>query len=228
MKVSAIVPAAGLGLRLKSKVIKPLVAINSKPIIVHTLNRLSSCPSIDEIVVVFNASETSQAKKLIKENNIKKIKDVVAGGDTRTQSVKNGLKCVGDSDFVLIHDGARPFIDQDIVKEAIGAVKKYNAVVVGLPVSSTIKRIDLQSQTVDCTLRRNEMWQIQTPQVFKRDLIVEAYENAEDLDAPDDAFLVERLGHKVALVLGSNLNIKITTPEDLVLAEAINNINNCR
>lgn len=227
MKISALVPAAGLGLRLKNKTLKPLVLINKQPIILHTLRRLSSHPLINEIIVILNSKYSKELKDIIRKNKLRKIKDIVEGGATRTQSVRNGLKRVGDADFVLIHDAVRPFIEKKIITQVIKAASKCGAAIVGIPMKSTIKRIKDKKLEVDCTLRRERVWEIQTPQVFKKDLIMRAYNSIrldEKMDMPDDAFLVERLGHRVALTRGSSLNIKITTPEDLILAKAITSL----
>lgn len=223
MKVCALVPAAGLGLRLKANTVKPLVAIDKDSIIIHTLRKLSSHPLIDEIYVIFNPRHIKKAKDLIIKNKIKKVKGVIGGGATRTQSVANGLDKIKDADLVLIHDGVRPFIDIKIITKVIKSAAKYGAAIVGIPVKATIKRVKDKTPEVDCTLRRDEIWEIQTPQVFKKDLIMRAYRSIKDGECglPDDAFLVERLGYRVALVMGSSLNIKITTPEDLILAMAI-------
>ncbi|MDD5618490.1 MAG: 2-C-methyl-D-erythritol 4-phosphate cytidylyltransferase [Candidatus Omnitrophica bacterium] len=226
MKVCVLVPAAGLGKRLKTKVIKPLVLINKQPIIIHTLRKLSSHPLVSEIIVIFNSKHITRLKSLIKRNKIKKIKAVVKGGATRAQSVKNGLKEVKGADLVLIHDGVRPFIKHKIITQAINKALQCGAAIVGMPVKSTIKRVNDKKTEVSCTLRRDEVWEIQTPQVFKKDLIMKAYENIDSNNAniTDDAFLVERLGQRIALVKGSSFNIKITTPDDLILAKAIFNI----
>lgn len=224
MSICAIVPSAGMGIRLQSATIKPLCQIDGTALIVRTLRRLSAHPLIDEIVVVFAREHIPTLEALIEEYDIKKIKTIVEGGSTRTQSVSNGLRAVGSCDFVLIHDGARPFVDTRTIREAIQAANESGAAVVGIPMRSTIKRIAVNTRAVECTLRREEMWQIQTPQVFRKDIIMSAYEGADGTDAPDDAFLVERLGLKVVTVVGSDLNIKITTPDDLVLAQAINNL----
>lgn len=226
MKISVILPAAGLGLRLKSNIAKPLNLINGEPIIIHALRKLDSHPLIDEIIVVFNSKNISELKGLIEQKGIKKIKDIVEGGATRKDSVKNALRHLSvDTDLVLIHDGVRPFLEQKIITNVIDGALKYGAAVVGVPVKSTIKKVKLTNLEVDSTLNRDEVWEIQTPQVFKKDLIIEAYDNSDGIEALDDAFLVERLGHRVALVEGSYFNIKITTPEDLVLAQAIYKIN---
>ncbi|MDD5005270.1 MAG: 2-C-methyl-D-erythritol 4-phosphate cytidylyltransferase [Candidatus Omnitrophica bacterium] len=225
MKVTAIVPAAGLGVRLKSNIAKPLVKINDEAIILQTLRKLSGHPLINDIIVVFNSQDIPELKDLIRQKQIRKIKEVVAGGTFRKDSVKNGLKNVsGDTDFVLIHDGVRPFIEKKIISDVIEAAFKDGAAIVGIPLKSTIKKIKTKVLEVDSTLNRNEVWEIQTPQVFKKDLIMRAYDATDVTDVPDDAFLVERLGQRIVLVEGSPLNIKITTPDDIILAKAINSL----
>ncbi|MFH1621505.1 MAG: 2-C-methyl-D-erythritol 4-phosphate cytidylyltransferase [Candidatus Omnitrophota bacterium] len=222
MKVSAIIPAAGLGLRFKSTIAKPLVLVNGEQIIIRTLKNLDSHPLINEIILVFNSKDIPQVRDLFNIENIKKVTKVIEGGQTRTDSVRNGLKCLSlDTELVLIHDGVRPFVDHQIITNVIKAALKSDAAIVAVPVKSTIKKVDLEKHEVEFTLNRKEIWEIQTPQVFKKDLILEAYDNSEGIDAPDDSFLVERLKHRVSLVEGSYFNIKITTPEDLILAAEI-------
>jgi len=222
MKVTAIVPAAGLGLRLNSKVAKPLLNIDSQPILIHTLKTISSHPLINNIILGFNKNDLETVKSLVSTQGIRKIYKIIEGGSTRKQTVKNALSALPfETDLVLIHDGVRPFVEDKVLSSAIDAASKYGAAVAGVPVKSTIKRINLNELEVDATLRRNEVWEIQTPQVFKKDIIIRAYSNIDNIEAPDDAFLVERMGHKVMIVLGSYFNIKITTFEDLVFAESI-------
>lgn len=225
MYVSAIVVAAGKGLRLKSRIPKPLVKIDSKPLIIYSLNALSRYPLVREIVVVANPSNYPGITKIIRQYRVSKIKDVVLGGIRRQDSVYNGLRVIEPrTDLVLIHDGARPFIDTKILSSLIKAAKEYGAVIVGVPVEATIKSV-VSSQgsvvRVKKTIDRENLWEIQTPQVFKKDLILEAYEKFGNTKVTDDAMLVEKMGKKVSVILGSSHNIKVTTPEDLVIAEAI-------
>lgn len=221
MKVSAIVPAAGVGIRLQSSAIKPFIKLNGEPLIIHTLRAVARHPFINEIVVVFHAGHIHTLRALLEKKRIKKIKAIVEGGPTRTQSVNNGLRCLGSSDYVLIHDGARPFVQQKTITDVISAARRYGAAIAGIPATSTLKKINTTTRKVVSTLRRQEIWAIQTPQVFKKDILNRAYEKAHGIDAPDDAFLVERLGCRVAVVMGSALNIKITTPQDLFIARAL-------
>ena len=222
MKVVAVIPAAGKGIRLNNRAPKPLVLLSSRPILFHALRVLSSSKLIDSIVLVVNRNYLGRFENKIKQYNFKKINKVVAGGKSRTQSVKNGLRVVDDdADLVLIHDGARPFIDSKIISNTIKAAKKSGAAVAAVPVKSTIKEIKSSDLSVKSTLKRDDLWEIQTPQVFRKRLILDAYFKSNNTKAFDDASLVEKMGKKVKIVYGSYKNIKITTPEDLLFAKAI-------
>jgi len=212
--VSAIVVAAGRGLRLKSKIPKPLVRINKKPLISYSLNALRACPWIKEIILVANRGNRTILRRFCER--------IVLGGRQRRDSVKHGLKAISRrADLVLIHDAARPFIDKKIVSKAISAAARYGAAVAGVPVKSTIKESGKCQAVIKKTLDRGRLWEIQTPQVFRKDLILKAYRKFASFPATDDAMLVEKLGKKVYIVPGSYSNIKITTPEDLLIAGAI-------
>lgn len=220
MYVSAIVLAAGKGIRFESKTPKPIVKINSKPIIIYCLQTLSKHPSIRDIVVVVNTINSKEIISKINQYHIGKVIAVVKGGLRRQDSVRNGLKVIDSrTDLVLIHDGVRPFIDRNIVSLAIKEARLSGAAIVGVPVKATIKKV--KSLFVEKTIERKDLWEIQTPQVFKKDLILKAYEKFADAYVTDDASLVEKLGTKARLVMGSGFNIKVTTPEDVILAEAI-------
>jgi len=218
--VTAIALAAGRGERLKSKVPKLLAKIGSKPVIIHTLEALSRNPSIKDIILVANAKNLREMTAWVKRYHIRKISSVVEGGARRQDSLGNGLKAVDSrTDLVLIHDAARPFIGKNLIDSVINVAKKSGAAITGVPVKATIKKAF--GKVVDKTIERKNLWEIQTPQVFKKDLILKAYKKFGKIDVTDDAMLVEKLGGKVNIVEGSYSNIKITTPEDLVLAEAI-------
>jgi len=222
MFLSAIIPAAGYGKRLKSNISKPLVKIGNTPILIRTLRALNNVVPIKEIILVVNKKDICKLKDIISRQRIKKLKCIVLGGKRRQDSVRNGLKYLDKRcDFVLIHDGARPFIQKEIVLEVIDEAKRSRAAVTGVALKPTIKRCDSRNHIVE-TLDRNRLFEIQTPQVFSKELIMKAHERFYRLNVTDDAALVEKLGAKVKLVEGSYLNIKITTPEDLVLAKAIN------
>ena len=221
MIVEAIVPAAGLGVRMNSSIPKPLVKIGKKPVIVYTLEALAKNRDIKRILVAVNEDNLSRFKKVIGRYKIGKSLVFVSGGSTRGDSVENCLKQVsGETDFVLIHDAVRPFISQALISRLIRDVKESQAVICGAPVKATIKKVTRQL-IVAQTLDRENIWEIQTPQVFAKALLTEAYKRYGSRAGTDDASLVEKMGQKVKVIEGSYFNIKITTPEDLVLARAI-------
>ena len=221
MFVSAIVPAAGSGLRLKKSQPKALISLNKKPIFIHALKTLSRHPEIKEIILVVSSGILDSAARYIKKYRIKKIKKLIIGGRIRRNSVENGLEYVsGQADLVLVHDAVRPFIELNLISQLIKVAQKEGAAILGVPIKSTVKEVNLEKKVIQ-TLRRERLYEIQTPQIFRRDLIINAYKKFPRVTAIDDASLVERLGQKVAVVLGSYFNIKITTPEDLLFARAI-------
>lgn len=223
MYLSAIVLAAGYGSRLKGKVSKALIEVNRKPLVVYALEVFNSHPQINEIVIAANPANLSGIKKAVKKYCIDKVKNIILGGKERQDSVLNSLKVINrNADLVLIHDAARPFVTNKIISGVIGAAEKIGAAICGVPVKATIKEVSrFQGLKVSKTLDRGKLWEIQTPQVFKKGLILKAYKKFGHISATDDAMLVEKLGRKVYLVMGSYNNIKITTPEDLTIAKAI-------
>ncbi len=219
--LSTIVLAAGRGRRLNTSVPKPLVKIGNLPVIVYPLRILNRHPDIDEIIVVVSAGNRLAISKALKNYSFKKIKAFVLGGARRQDSVDNGLKAVSaKSDWVLIHDSARPFIDSKSITKVIAAAKKTGAAILGVPVKATVKRVKA-GLLVDQTVDRTKLWEIQTPQVFKKELIFQAYKKYSRGDVTDDASLVEKLGKNVRIVPGSDENIKITTSVDLLFAGEI-------
>ena len=225
MRTSAIVLAAGKSERFGRKTSKPLFKIGHKPIIVYSLSVLSASPWIKEIIVVGNTSNLDDLAGIIEKYGIKKIKAFVLGGLRRQDSVKNGLAAVSaQSDIVLVHDAARPFIKDvnlsGLIKEAV----KWGASVLAVPVKATVKEALASGLTVKRTLDRSRLWEAQTPQVFKKELLLRAYKRFGTGCVTDDAALVEKLGIGARLVAGTYSNIKITTPEDLAIAEAIMNL----
>ena len=210
MKISVIIAAGGFGRRMgKPKQFLPLLG---KSVIEWTLDVFKSIKTIKQIVLVVSGDDIGKAKSFGVE--------VVEGGVERQDSVSNGLKLISaDTDFVIVHDGARPLITPDIIEKAISDAKIYGAAVVGVPIKDTLKRVDKDLMVCD-TVDRSIIWQAQTPPVFKYEIITRAYKNAKS-KATDDSKLVEDLGIKVKMVMGLYENIKITTPEDLIAAEAI-------
>ena len=218
--ISAIVLAAGKGERFKSRISKPLFYINAKPLIIYSLAALARNRSIREIIVVANRSNQKELLRKIKQYRISKVSKVVLGGLRRQDSVQNGLRQVSaHADTVLIHDGARPFIDQKILDRVIKEALLSGAAIVGVPVKATIKQVT--GRYVEKTLDRSRIWEVQTPQVFAIKLIKEAYRRFARIAVTDDAMLVEKCGVRPRVVMGSYGNIKITTPVDAVMAEAI-------
>jgi 2-C-methyl-D-erythritol 4-phosphate cytidylyltransferase len=223
-KAAAIVAAAGTGSRFKGD--KIFTNLKDMPVIVWTLKALESAIMVTEIVPVVREDGVERLKELIKRHSITKVKDVVVGGAARQDSVYNGLKALsGDVDIVLIHDGARPLIRTEMIGASIESLimSEVEGVVVGVPVKDTVKRIDVDSQhLIKETLDRGSLWLAQTPQVFYRQRLIEAFKKAysEGYYATDDAALMEYYGAPVMMLKGSYENIKITTPEDLLVAMA--------
>ena len=221
-KCTAIVLAAGQGQRMGTKVQKQYLEIAQRPILYYSLCAFSKSPLIDEIVLVVGQNQKEYCQKeIVEKYQIQKVKAIVEGGVERYHSVWNGLQEVEEG-YVFIHDGARPFIDEEILNRAYQEVKKCKACVVGMPVKDTIKVSDNDGFVQD-TPERSYLWLIQTPQVFETALVKKAYARLMEQDevkVTDDAMVVEQmLGDKVKLVEGSYENIKITTPEDLEIAK---------
>ena len=220
-KYTAIVLAAGSGKRMNSKVHKQYLIIQDRPVLYYSLKAFEDSV-VDEIVLVVGKGEEKFCRKeIVDKYGISKVKAIVEGGKERYHSVFEGLKQTSDADYVLIHDGARPFVNQDIIRRCMQEVQKYQACVVGMPVKDTIKIADEEGYAKQTPDRKN-VWMIQTPQTFSYALIYEAYEEmlkTEDTAITDDAMVLERIkGKKSKLIEGSYRNIKITTPEDLLIA----------
>ena len=224
-KVTAIVLAAGQGKRMNSSVQKQFMTLGGYPVIYYALKAFEES-RVNDIILVTGENEIEYCKREIAEKyGFAKIKAIIAGGKERHDSVYNGLK-KADCDYVLIHDGARPLITAEIINKTINDVKKYGACTVGMPVKDTIKIAD-DEQVVVSTPPRKYLWQIQTPQAFDYKLIKSAHDllrsgNRDDINVTDDSMLVEELmEHPVKLTEGSYLNIKVTTPEDIQIADAL-------
>lgn len=225
-KITAIVLAAGSGSRMKSKTKKQFMEIKGKPVIWYSLFEFEKS-RVDEIILVTGKEDIDYCKKeIVEKYNLKKIKNVVAGGSERYESVYNGLKEV-TGNIVLIHDGARPLINNEIIERSIEGTIKSDACVVGVPVKDTIKRANKEGYIIDTT-NRSELWITQTPQSFKTDLVKMAYKKMKEelekgnttLNITDDAMVVEEFTtNQVRFVQGDYKNIKVTTPEDIDIAE---------
>ena len=219
-KVTAIVLAAGTGSRMQSKQKKQFMEVKGKPILWYSLFQFEQSP-VDEVILVTGEEDIPYCKKEIVERyGFTKVKEVIAGGKERYHSVYNGLqKTTGD--YVLIHDGARPMITEKIIEDAIHGAEQHKACVIGVPVKDTIKQVS--EGKVICTPDRNSLWITQTPQGFETELVKQAYEEMmqeDQIAVTDDAMVVEQYGgQSVYFVEGDYKNMKVTTPEDILLAE---------
>lgn len=227
-KIAAVCLAAGQGKRMESKVQKQYLLIQDKPVLYYALKAFQDSP-IEEVILVVGAGEEEYCKnEIVDKYGFSKVKAIVAGGKERYHSVFEGLQAVEKADYVLIHDGARPFLTQEIINRCIEGAKEYKACVAGMPVKDTIKLAD-SNNNIESTPERSKVWMIQTPQAFEYPLIKKAYTTLIEqevqgiktsIPVTDDAMVVEYfLNQKVHLVYGSYENIKITTPEDMRIAE---------
>ena len=222
-QVAAIVPAAGLGSRLGVRTSKAFVPLAGIPLLAHTLRALQASPSIGWIALVVREEEQSRARALLKRYRITKALPPCAGGSSRAESVAKGFAVLpAQARWVLIHDGARPCVRPRLIEQAVRAAHRHGAVACGLPASLTVKSAD-RAGRVRATLKREPLWFVQTPQVFRRAWFAQALGRVNGTlhRFPDDAALVESAGFSVRMVSGDPLNLKVTTKEDLLLAKAI-------
>jgi 2-C-methyl-D-erythritol 4-phosphate cytidylyltransferase len=220
MKITAIIPAAGSGERFGGK--KQLKRMGNQPLLFHTLQPFISSELISEIVVVVSKDDVYQVERELKSTILVKTVKVVLGGDTRQQSVFNGLKAADKlSELICVHDAVRPFVTETLIDKVIEACDQHDGVILAQPSTDTIKKV-MNDQILD-TLPREIIWRAQTPQVFAKQALLEALElaEAEKILRTDEASLLERIGYQVGFVEGSSINIKITTEEDWIFAEAI-------
>lgn len=227
MKTSVIILAAGKGKRMGANKNKQFIEIMNKPILYYTIKAFENNDSIDEIVLVASKEEISYCKaQIVEKYSFKKVRKIIEGGKERQNSVLNGLKSMDDTDIVLIHDGARPFVSDDIINNCVKYANIYGATACGVLPKDTIKVRDDSNFSLS-TPKRENLFAVQTPQGFKYDLILQCHKNVENDNkiVTDDTMVVESYGNKVYLYDGSYNNIKITTPEDLIMAEKlINNL----
>lgn len=219
----ALIVAGGKGKRMGKGINKLFLKLKNKPILAYTLGVFERCELIDTIVLVAAKEEIPYCKsEIILKYGITKVKNIVAGGTERQQSVLNGLREIDDGKIVLIHDGARPFIDEKIIKKGIQYAEMYGACACGVEPKDTIK-IRTEDGFSKAAPKRSELFCVQTPQCFKSEIIKEAHEKIlkEKIIVTDDTMVAEYAGHRVYLFEGSYENIKITTPEDIFLGENI-------
>ncbi len=233
--IVAIVPAAGLGKRFGPGTNKPLLTLGGKPLVVWPLEVLQSVSEIAEIIPVLKIEDMEQGRRIFEEYNLSKIKRIAAGGKERQDSVYNGLKLIEDDNcIVLIHDGVRPLVEKELIERTIaelialstppekgtkGASGGIDGVIPGVPLKDTVK--EAVDGIIKSTLKRDSLWAVQTPQFFLYKKLRTAYDQAmkEGFYSTDDSALVEHYGGKIKVIMGSYRNIKVTTPEDLDIAE---------
>lgn len=224
MRVTALIPAAGMGKRMAAGINKQYLKLGGKPILAHTLDVFEKAPFVDDVYVIVPEDEITYCREnVIESYGYTKVRRIVAGGRERQQSVFNGLKAADGldiDDIVIVHDGVRPFVPLDAVRRSVEVARLHDGALVAVPVKDTVK-ITAEGIVVDTPGREN-IWLAQTPQTFRYGVIRQAYERAENEGflGTDDSSLVERLGKTVHIVMGDYRNIKITTPEDMLLAEA--------
>ena len=217
-KICAIVVAAGQSRRMNG-VDKVLALLGDKPVLAWSIEALQRCDKVDRIVLVNSQSNKEPVECLVMDRKWTKVADVCTGGRRRQDSVAAGLKMLGKCGWVIIHDGARPMLTQDLIERGLKAAEETGAAAAAVPVTDTIKFAG-DDQIVIGTPPRSNLWAVQTPQVFRSAIIKKAYQQAQE-DVTDDATLVEQTGGKVKLYMGSYENLKITTPRDLALAELL-------
>ncbi|MCL0097330.1 2-C-methyl-D-erythritol 4-phosphate cytidylyltransferase [Dehalococcoidia bacterium] len=217
-KVGAVIAAAGQGQRM-SGVDKVFAELGGKPLLARVLDTFQECLVVDEIVLVLGEENLERGRGLVGSHHWPKVTTTCPGGRRRQDSVKNGLQRLRDCRWVVIHDGARPLVTSDLIERGLAEARESGAAVAAVPVKDTIKRVSRDGWVKE-TPERDSLWTVQTPQVFLFDLIFQAHQEITE-DVSDDATMVERLGHRVKIYRGSYENIKVTTTEDLALAEVI-------
>lgn len=222
MHVAAVVVAAGASQRIGGETPKIYLPLAGRPMLLRTLDRVFATKSVEEAVVVVAANDISRCAEMLRNDAAMRGRSfrLQIGGATRQQSVQRGLQAITrETEIVVIHDGARPFVSAALIDRCVESAAEKGAVVVGLPVRDTIKVVG-EGQWIQTTPDRRTLWEIQTPQVFQKDLIVAAHARAEGdgIEATDDAMVVERFGKPVFVIEGEKTNLKITLPEDIWLA----------
>lgn len=223
-KVCTLIPAAGKGSRMARSLKKPYLKLAKKPILAHTIQRFEQNTAVDAIFVIVNERDFTECRATVLDPYpFTKVQKLVAGGETRQRSVYNGLRALSaDVDFVIVHDGVRPFVTDETIFACLAAADECGAAVAAVPVKDTIK-VANENCFITQTPERERLWAVQTPQVFRKSLLEEAHQAAQEHQrtGTDDAALVEQLGFPVKLVKGSYANLKITTPVDLRIAEVL-------
>lgn len=226
MKVAAVIAAAGLGRRMQKDTPKTYLPLAGKPILIRTLEIFEQVPEVNEVLVVVHPEDLEFCQEeILAPHPLKKVLRVVPGGKERQDSVYNALRVLKreseELEIILVHDGVRPLVPPALVRQVVAAARRHGAAILGIPCQDTLKRVSSRREVVD-TVDRRELWQVQTPQAFRTALLCQAYQEAmsRGLYATDEAGLVEALGKPVVVVPGSPVNLKITTQDDLQMAEA--------
>lgn len=216
---TAIILGAGKGERMGEKD-KAFLLLDKKPLLIYSMLEFEKSNLIEEIVLVLRKDKIDSAKKIITNYKFKKVKKIISGGTSRQDSAYNGLNAVENKKIILIHDVARPLINQDIIKNCIENAQKFGATIPVIPIKDTIKK---GKDFIEGTLNREKLNLAQTPQVFEYKILKKAHDFAKEKKffGTDDASLVEKLGHKIKMINGAQSNIKITTPEDIIIAESL-------
>ena len=217
-KVGAIIVAAGSSQRMGG-VDKAFAPLGGRPLLARVIAAFQRCNAIDQIVVVVSERNLEQCRQLVAGEGCHKVTEVCAGGERRQDSVAAGLSQLKDCDWVVIHDGARPLVTIELIERGLEEAQETGAAAAAVPVTDTIK-VAGDDRIVRQTPPRQNLWAVQTPQVSRCDIITEAYQKANS-EATDDAALVEQVGYRVRLYMGAYDTIKVTTPDDLILAEAL-------
>jgi 2-C-methyl-D-erythritol 4-phosphate cytidylyltransferase len=225
MHVTAIIVAAGDGKRIGGAISKSFLPIAGRPLMLRTLDRFLSARSVEKVILMVPGKELRNSQTLIQNDpNLRQRSCVLqVGGASRQESVRLGLEALDpDCEIVAIHDGARPFVSSSLIDRCVNEAYRVGAVVIGVPARDTIKVVS-EEHWVQATPARNTLWEIQTPQVFRKEVIMEAHDWGlrQAIEATDDAMLVEGIGKPVLVLEGERTNIKITVPEDLLLAESL-------
>lgn len=216
-EVGAIIVAAGLSRRMGG-VDKLFAPLAGRPLLLHTLAAFQESPLVDRVALVLSAANLEDGQQLVEEAGLAKVTALCLGGQRRQDSVRAGLNALGPHRWVVIHDGARPLVTPELIQRGLAAAQETGCAIAALPVADTVKKV--VAGFVERTLPRQGLWAVQTPQVFRYDILRHAHDAAQG-DVTDDAALAERLGYRVKVYMGSPRNLKVTTPEDLTLAEAL-------
>ncbi|MDD5451684.1 MAG: 2-C-methyl-D-erythritol 4-phosphate cytidylyltransferase [Desulfovibrionales bacterium] len=224
MSAIAIITAAGKGVRIGATVAKQFLPVLGKSLLWHTIKVFENCPGIDNIILVLPPDMVKIGRELFQtKGEFKKLWKVVAGGKTRQQSVSNGLRAIPEKyKIVVVHDGVRPLVNEDTIKEVIELAKEKGAAIAAMPANDTLKQVSADGRILR-TVERSLIWQAQTPQAFRVELLRRAFTEAQkdNFYGTDEASLVERLEAPVYIIKGASTNIKVTTPADLKLVEIL-------